>query len=281
MTGAKGLIFLHIPKTAGTTLRTIIHRQYPSRVIYYISNPDDIARFLALPDETRRALRVVQGHVPYGFHQHLALPVDYITVLRNPVELVASLYYFILKKRFPGLIDWADGKSLDEFASSVPRVRNLQTRYVSGLIEEGVPGALETAAQNLSRNIAVFGLDTRFDESLILFKRRLDWSNVFYHPLNINKGRPLNNAIPRSTVALIERHNALDMELYEFATRSFDDTLARQEAAYWDELRAFRRLNPVCGRLNEAYRRARHDMPRRVRAFIKNRRKALGGAEKR
>ena len=36
----KVLLFLHIPKTAGTTLNSIIHKQYAPEVIYNVAGPD-------------------------------------------------------------------------------------------------------------------------------------------------------------------------------------------------------------------------------------------------
>ncbi len=82
-TNERGLIFLHIPKTAGTTLRTIIDRQYPRHVIcYFHLYPKDRSEFFAMSDQRRRELRVLQGHIEFGFHRYISVPVDYITLLR-------------------------------------------------------------------------------------------------------------------------------------------------------------------------------------------------------
>ena len=66
------LIFLHIPKTAGTTLNRIIEWQYSPFEIFTIdpyrirATPERLKR---LPEERRRRLRVVRGHMLYGVHK--------------------------------------------------------------------------------------------------------------------------------------------------------------------------------------------------------------------
>jgi hypothetical protein len=282
MSDSKGLVFLHIPKTAGTTLRKIIERQYPRHLIFNVDGPLDRRRFYDLPEAARRRLRVVQGHVGYGIHTHLFVPVDYITMLRHPVELVTSMYYFFKKKRFPKVRPLVDGKSLLEFADqNVYIVRNLQTRFLSGVVPEversGELGArgdldrstLEIAKEHLTTRVAAFGLSERFDESLLLFAKRLAWRNVFYRRLNTTRERLSLRDVSRAIVAIIEKNNALDMELYDFAVRTFDARVARHEPAFTEAIRRFQRMNPLCGLINESYRRLRWDVPHRVSARVR------------
>jgi len=242
----RGLIFLHIPKTAGTTLRTVLHRHYPHHVIFsFYEYPKDRHDFFALSEERRRELRVLQGHIPFGYHRFLSVPVDYITLLRNPVDLVISLYYWILRTHDPGLYHFVEGKSLSDFAGSgLALVRNQQTRMISGAINDCTNEDLQAAINNLNVHFTAFGLHARFDESLILFKRRLGWKSTFYARLNVTKGRPTRHETPLSTINLIEKNNALDMELYEFARKRFDEVV-EEDSAFRDDLRAFQRLNKV------------------------------------
>src|SRR5919108_6323105 len=97
----EALIFLHIPKTAGTTLNRIIEWQYSPFAIYTM-DPYRIRataeRFKRLPETRRRRLRVVRGHMLYGIHEFLPQGATYITMLRDPVARVLSSYYFILRR---------------------------------------------------------------------------------------------------------------------------------------------------------------------------------------
>ena len=70
----RALIFLHIPKTAGTTLNRIIEWQYSPFEIFTMdpyrirATPERLKR---LPEGRRRRLRVVRGHMFYGVHECL------------------------------------------------------------------------------------------------------------------------------------------------------------------------------------------------------------------
>ena len=85
----RALIFLHIPKTAGTTLNRIIEWQYNPLSIFTI-DPYGIRataeRLQELPEERRRRLRMVRGHCYYGLHKLLPQGATYITMLRDPVK---------------------------------------------------------------------------------------------------------------------------------------------------------------------------------------------------
>ncbi len=243
----RGLIFLHIPKTAGTTLRTVIDRHYPRHATYcFYEYPKDRHEFFALSEERRRELRVLQGHIRFGFHRFLSIPVDYITLLRDPVDLVMSLYYWIPRTRDAWLYPWVEGKSLSDFAANGSTwINNIQTRLISGQINDPTDEDLKSAINNLNVHFTAFGLHGRFDESLMLFKRRLGWKSTFYARQNVTKGRPSKHEAPFSTISLIEKNNALDMELYEFARNKFDEVVGKEDSTFWDDLRAFQGLNKV------------------------------------
>src|SRR5205823_8424847 len=97
----EALIFLHIPKTAGTTLNRIIEWQYSPLSIFTI-DPHGIRatpeRFKTLSERRRRQLRVVRGHMVYGIHEFLPQCASYMSMLRHPVARLLSAYSFILRR---------------------------------------------------------------------------------------------------------------------------------------------------------------------------------------
>lgn len=64
------VIFLHIPKAAGTTLHRILERHYPPSAIFSIGADAhaSIREFKALSEAERAAIRLFRGHMPYGLH---------------------------------------------------------------------------------------------------------------------------------------------------------------------------------------------------------------------
>jgi hypothetical protein len=66
------LIHLHLPKTAGTTLRTIADRNYTGDEIYTVSQPyaQQGEELRDLPEQRRRKIKPLRGHMPFGLHEH-------------------------------------------------------------------------------------------------------------------------------------------------------------------------------------------------------------------
>lgn len=227
------LIFLHIPKTAGTTLNRIIERQYSPFSIYTI-NPyrikASLERLKQLPEKRRRRLRVVRGHLPYGIHKSLPQEVAYVTLLREPAARVLSAYHFVLRRPLHPLHRRLTRERLevDDCLRLFPQFRNLQCRAISGL-GDAAPcdeRLLDVAKANLTKSFGVVGFCERFEESLILISSTFGWKLSFYENRRVAKSHPL---VEPRLEALIREHNSLDEELYEFAKTLFEEAL-RQNA---------------------------------------------------
>jgi Sulfotransferase family len=267
----RGLIFIHIPKTAGSTLRPIMDRNYPRRAIYKLDFlPRDLDAFLKLPEEPRSRVRLLQGHFPFGLHEHLSVPCDYVTVLRDPVNRLISMYYWIHGNEDHVLNTLVRSMSLKDFAASGFEITaNHQTSLISGRPANTDPQALSVAKKNLQREIAVFGLNERFDESLLLFKRRLGWKHVFYSRRNVTKSRPHSSEVPAAVLDVIQKHNSLDLELYEFARKNFDETIRALGTSFQSEVEHFQRLNNIWRRFDQGRHLLRRSVPAPVKTRLK------------
>ena len=270
------ILYLHVPKTGGTTLRKVhIYNNYRTDDRYtaeayrgkprlhdgiyyfpdgfYNSEPD-----LSVPEIVRRALgrkglRAVTGHFCFGIHRHVTGPSTYITLLRNPVDRIVSLYYHIRRwaNPDPGLHDEiiSQGVSLDEFVTRFPlrELYNDQTRRISGREpEEGRRArlALNKAKVNLRQHFSVVGVTERFNETLILLRRSFGWTNdLRYYPKHVTRDRPSLDALPPSSVAAIMERNESDLELHRFAMELLDEAIASQDASFGDDLKRFESLN--------------------------------------
>ena len=270
MADDKGLIFLHMPKAGGLTLQSIIDRQYPRRVIYKLYGPQSmIDKFIKLPEQSRSQIRVLQGHVPFGLHKQMTVPVNYITMLRDPVERVISLYYWILETRADPLYQIVKGMSLSNFADSGFAIAsNYQTRLISGLMNDSGE-ALEAAKYNLGVPDTIFGLTERFDESLILFKNHLGWKSVIYAKRNVTRSRPNRQEVAEEVIRKIENHNGLDIELYKFAKLRFEEIISKQGPSLPREVRKLQRLSQIYGKFSEGLNTVRRALPPQVRTPLR------------
>jgi Galactose-3-O-sulfotransferase len=270
MVNNRGLIFLHIPKAAGSTLRPVIARNYAKNSICRLEVlPRDLDAFLKLPVHTRNEIRVLLGHLQFGVHEHVSVPVDYVTILREPVERIISMYYWIKGNHEHVLNDLVKRMSLSDFASSGFEITtNHQSKLISGLLGNSTDEALSVAKTNLQSHITAFGLNERFDESLTLFKSVLGWKQVWYVSRNVTKNRPHRSGIPDSTLEVIKKHNALDIELYEFAKNRFDEIISKRGQSFQEEVRQFRRWNRVYGTIMKGKRRMQRALPHSVKAGL-------------
>jgi Sulfotransferase family len=198
-------------------------------------------------------LRAILGHFSYGLHRYMSTPGTCVTLLRDPVERVVSLYYHLVASG-----RWRVDVSLETFVQECPTegwmlelrrwhplpppfseqevreasrtiVDNDQRRRMAG-VEPGFGecdgNTLQQALENL-KHFAVVGLVERFDESLLMMIRQFGWNpKLKYLPRLINRSKPA--AIPSSVRELIQQRNALDFELYRQARAMFENALTNQ-----------------------------------------------------
>jgi hypothetical protein len=254
------LVFVHIPKTAGTTLRAVLDMNEPvprSRPLGNVFKGGG-GRSAALIERLRvgrgpdlGGVRLVRGHFPLGVREYLPsyLPKERelhcFTFLREPIDRTLSHYYAIRKSGgghdlppLPAeatLEDALAGGYLDD---------NLQTRMLSGLPEpfgEVDDEMLAQAKHNLRDGLAFFGLTERFDESLVLAKQRLGLRSILYTANSrVNTRRPRGDEVPEELRRAAERCNRYDIELYRYAEELFDAAPERGQPDFEIELAALR-----------------------------------------
>jgi len=262
----KSVIFIHIPKTGGTTFRTIINQQYEPQSVFLFKRPPEksLAEFKGLPEAKKREIKFIQGHMRFGLHEFFPQPCTYITILRDPVDRVISLYYFILRNPENAVHNEVVSKnmSLKDWVSSgiTTLVNNNQTRFLcttEAVTEDGQCSSemLESAKKNIQEYFAVVGLMEKYDETLLLLKRNLRWKTPLYIKANVTKNRPLKEIIPKDTLKLIEKYNELDVELYRYGKEKFEEQLNQSPQFFEREMKQFQLLNKIYSRTYPFYRR--------------------------
>jgi hypothetical protein len=238
------VIFIHIPKAAGRTMHSIVARQYRRHEILAINQWHAQTRSLSLEDAERA--KIIIGLLHYGLHQELRGASTYVTLLREPVGRVLSLYRYIVTNRRHYLHEQVASMPLIDFVTGqadVEEIENGQTRQIAG-VTEGSPDAssLVRAKQNLAREFAVVGLVERFDESIVLMKRRLGWKMPFYVRKNVTQ-TPLAEDPTEEALEVIRGRNALDIELYRFGSDLFEEQIGREGPLFDVEVSLFQTLN--------------------------------------
>lgn len=247
------LIFLHIPKTAGTSLLSRLSDNF---------RPKEIAPFHtgAVPvRETEHQIRgssteelaryrLLATHLDYGVHRLFPQRSFYITMLRDPVERVISNYRH-LKQYQTRLYEIVKDMSFEDFLRS-PATRdqyfNRQATQIAGVTNVDpadfqADEALTLARKHLQEFLFV-GVKERFDTSIRLLNDALGWPpDHGYETLNVSDRPTSRSDVSPGVLDLIVDRNTLDIELYDYAQRLFDERVARMLDALLEkeaELRA-------------------------------------------
>ena len=255
----KAVIFLHIPKAGGSTLNSILKRQYKSATIFSIDSKrvvESMEEFKQLPNQQLEKIKLLKGHMYFGLHEYLPVPSTYITVVREPVDRVISMYYFVLReKKHKHYKRATSAKDLKDYIFKVraKQLNNFQTRLLAGMnsleVEFGNCSneMLEAAKNNLRKYFSVVGTTARFDETLILLKQKLGWHLPLYARMNVTNKRPQKEQISKDTLNTIVELNQLDIELYRYAEAILQELIEQQPSSLLREVERFKFYNNALG----------------------------------
>jgi hypothetical protein len=224
------IIFLHIVKTGGTTLRWALENQFTPSTVYrcYESKGGTLAQVAAMSKQRKDRIRFFVTHYGYGVHEFLSKPFTYLTMVRDPVSRTISQYYDFFYKDGKG-----DCCTLSEYIHRMPfdKQDNIQTRFIAGAInaDNVTPQDLDRAKRNLENHFSVIGVLERFEESLALLCRIFDWPSITFVRRNKTKSRPDVIPLSERERKLLKNHNAYDEDLYKFCLDHFESQLANHQ----------------------------------------------------
>jgi len=228
------LVFQHVRKTAGTSLRHTLRAGLGGRHVYRDA-PED-SRILAewhkayyeqLAPEDRRALRYVGGHTAGYFIPLIERPVRAITMVREPIDQVLSRYFF-MRERTWTLADLCSDLDLREKLSYFnAQSRALLAPHVD--LTDMPDSADDPAAQDWRRLLSdllrehyMLGVQDRFDASVAMFQTELGLEHRPMRRLRVNEDRPRDADVDQEIRAQLRRLSWLDEMLYERAVAEMD-----------------------------------------------------------
>jgi hypothetical protein len=222
--GGESGLFLHIPKSAGTTVIAILEAQmlenktqYDRSVIRGHHPPIAITpawqgAWSDMDDRSERFNQadLISGHFPFGVHTLLNRDYHYFTVIREPVAREISTYNYLFQT---GAIE--KDEPFESFAKRM--VDNPQVRLIAGHTYMDGPCTQDTydaAIRNLESFFRVYGPSEETDDVINVLIGLYGWKPVAYCSFNITKKKLVKDISDDLKAELAQKH-AWDRQLHE------------------------------------------------------------------
>lgn len=241
------LYFLHIPKTGGTSFISFLDSQFKPDNIF----PGQLLpELFQVPEKDLARYKFYRGHLWHGLNSYLKKSLDYLTILRDPLERTISWYLHVKRDenayRHDRVIteNWSLLDFINDEETNWDTV-NAQTlfivvdldyarlardpvgygqavvkQYASRLNDRAL---LEAAKQRLEKFL-FFGITERMQDSIYLLSYVMNWRPAILIPnLNVSPVKVPEVDISLAVKEAIKKRTCLDQELYEWACQIFEE----------------------------------------------------------
>lgn len=229
-------VFIHIPKAAGSSIRSLIERNYPENRRFEIYRTGGTLLDDVLSSERNGQLRtcdIVLGHIPVVVHNYTQRHCNYFTFLREPIDRITSFYKFI-KYDFPDHPAHKRFNSGEVTFKSFCRRTHMEANKVTQMLAgyevqmrvslakaTFCDDAMLESAKSSLRNFGYFGFFHDFATSVQECGDKLNWDLTGFETRNVssktNQQFYDEEGVTAEDLDALRQTNRFDVALFDYA----------------------------------------------------------------
>ncbi|MFK7957290.1 MAG: sulfotransferase family 2 domain-containing protein [Lysobacterales bacterium] len=249
MTPVNHHFFMHIPKTAGTTLRGILESRFdPERTLPSLAQMKNdfgghyppIPQLLAMDDQHWESAQLLRGHYPWQVMKRFSRKPVMLTMLREPVARSLSHLRHV-KRNARWAVDLSLEQIADRKAFLVANVGNIQTRMLTMRFamddpssfpkDVNQPFAIDDVAFKRAivtlRSFDFVGIQEHFEASMAQMFHMFGW-DMPESFVRANTSESMEQPLSTELLARLTEINDLDLILYREALELFHGRQAQR-----------------------------------------------------
>lgn len=242
------LLFQHIPKTAGMTLKTVIMDNFRRSEVFLAYRGEGMdgrpPSFPALSEPRKKVIKCIYGHFPLSQSVFFPSPGCFFAFLRDPFRRKISEYESLKRFKIHSLYPIISQMSFEQFLTYeiTPYTDNMQTKWLSGEKAWRVGPCTREIFNKARRNIDDFysyigtqdnieaGIKTICDYFGWPVPESLDSKNVRSNKVRLED-------LPTATRRKVVQTHVYDFELYNYAREKFRDGLTELKVRSLEDIK--------------------------------------------
>jgi hypothetical protein len=207
-------IFIHIPKTGGTTINCLINKTK------WQTKPDFFYRHILYETKRSNSSDIFN---PVNYDKYLNYNI--FMIVRHPIDRIISEYYFIKdREEFISLINPRPNNLIEYIKNR--QTNNYMTGFLLGkrmydkdYVTDDDLSLVKNTINQLNIKVGVF---ENYQKSMVLFSRTTGIKlpkNIDVKRITLN--RPSIYEVQDDVKKIILKHNQIDIQLYEYCVQKF------------------------------------------------------------
>lgn len=212
-------VFLHIEKTAGSTLSKALRRALGNDA-YGWYGYNELIR--TLTSENLDPKVMVSGHIPMGIHRLTTRDVKYVTLLRHPIDRIESFYYYLLQRRRDPRHALASELNINQWVSHLlereaPMVSNFHASRLVGFGEKvpNCPRLAKIILHNIRQRFTFVDLHDNVAELYQFLATELGFAMTDMPAEKVGSNKAPVSELSDDNRQQLEAANKIDFFLYE------------------------------------------------------------------